>query len=117
MLIFVRLKDHRVLLMIDGPHRNVIKFKPPMCFTCDNVDTMIEKLDLVLTEVEAEEQPEVEAEMDEDERTEVEVTENALQVPMIVQSVIEKISFTNGVHANGIYNVNPALTFECQMQA
>ncbi|KAI3386260.1 hypothetical protein SNEBB_000357 [Seison nebaliae] len=33
--------EHHVLLMIDGPHRNVIKIKPPLPFTEENVEMTI----------------------------------------------------------------------------
>lgn len=32
--------SHRILASIDGPKNNVIVFKPPMCFSKDNVDTL-----------------------------------------------------------------------------
>ncbi|MEQ9425788.1 MAG: aminotransferase class III-fold pyridoxal phosphate-dependent enzyme [Cyclobacteriaceae bacterium] len=42
------LKEDGILLGIDGPGRNVIKFKPPMCFNQSNADELAEKLDLAL---------------------------------------------------------------------
>ena len=50
--VIVRMKSEHVLLSADGPHRNVLKLKPPMCFNADNVDEVISKLDEVLSEVE-----------------------------------------------------------------
>lgn len=44
-----RLKEEKILLSADGPHRNVLKFKPPMCFTAEDADLVVEKLDLILT--------------------------------------------------------------------
>ena len=40
------------MLSTDGPHRNVMKFKPPMCFTKENVNLLCEKLEAVFTEIE-----------------------------------------------------------------
>ena len=41
-----------VFLSTDGPHRNVLKFKPPMCFSKENVDELVEKVEVVLKEIE-----------------------------------------------------------------
>jgi len=49
--VIFRMKQHRILLSADGPHRNVLKLKPPMCFNTDNVDSVFGVLDSVLTEV------------------------------------------------------------------
>lgn len=35
----------------DGPHENVIKFKPPMCFSLENVDALMKMLDAVFAEL------------------------------------------------------------------
>ncbi|XP_008434063.1 ethanolamine-phosphate phospho-lyase isoform X2 [Poecilia reticulata] len=48
----IRLKEQHVLLSADGPHRNVLKFKPPLCFTTEDADLVVEKLDPILTELE-----------------------------------------------------------------
>ncbi|XP_023387769.1 5-phosphohydroxy-L-lysine phospho-lyase [Pteropus vampyrus] len=47
-----RLKDNYVLLSTDGPGRNVLKFKPPMCFSLDNAQQVVGKLDAILTDME-----------------------------------------------------------------
>lgn len=44
-----RLKEEKILLSADGPHRNVLKFKPPMCFTPEDAELVAAKLDLILT--------------------------------------------------------------------
>ena len=44
-----RLKENYILLSTDGPGRNVLKFKPPMCFSLDNVQHVVAKLDAILT--------------------------------------------------------------------
>ncbi|WP_397547298.1 aminotransferase class III-fold pyridoxal phosphate-dependent enzyme [Rhodothermus marinus] len=43
------MKRRRILLSTDGPMNNVIKIKPPMVFTRENADLLVEKLDEVLT--------------------------------------------------------------------
>lgn len=36
------MKEKYILVSTDGPYENVIKCKPPMCFTCKNVDQLVE---------------------------------------------------------------------------
>ncbi|XP_063756628.1 ethanolamine-phosphate phospho-lyase isoform X3 [Eleginops maclovinus] len=48
----IRLKEQYILLSADGPHRNVLKFKPPMCFSTEDADMVVEKIDQILTELE-----------------------------------------------------------------
>lgn len=43
------MKENGILLGIDGPHHNVIKFKPPMCFNKDNADLLVDKLKSALS--------------------------------------------------------------------
>ncbi|XP_072315090.1 ethanolamine-phosphate phospho-lyase isoform X2 [Eucyclogobius newberryi] len=50
--VICRLKEQHILLSADGPHRNVLKFKPPLCFTKEDVDFVVEKIDHILTEIE-----------------------------------------------------------------
>lgn len=45
----IRMKEKRVLLSADGPHRNVLKIKPPMCFTEEDAKFMVDRLDGILT--------------------------------------------------------------------
>lgn len=45
----VRLKENYILLSIDGPGKNILKFKPPMCFNVDNAQHVVAKLDDILT--------------------------------------------------------------------
>lgn len=40
------------MLSTDGPGRNVLKFKPPMCFSLDNAQYLVAKLDAILTDME-----------------------------------------------------------------
>uniref|UniRef100_A0A4W5Q2Z8 Ethanolamine-phosphate phospho-lyase n=1 Tax=Hucho hucho TaxID=62062 RepID=A0A4W5Q2Z8_9TELE len=50
--IIYKLKEQHILLSADGPHRNVLKFKPPMCFSEEDADMVVEKIDLILTDIE-----------------------------------------------------------------
>ncbi|XP_053717160.1 ethanolamine-phosphate phospho-lyase [Synchiropus splendidus] len=50
--VIYRLKMERILLSADGPHRNVLKFKPPMCFSREDADLVVEKIDQILTDLE-----------------------------------------------------------------
>lgn len=43
-----RMKEQFVLCSTDGPHNNVIKVKPPLCFNKSNVDEFISKMDDIL---------------------------------------------------------------------
>lgn len=45
-----RMKQGGVLISTDGPYHNVLKIKPPICFSRDNVDSLIGLLDSVLGE-------------------------------------------------------------------
>jgi 4-aminobutyrate aminotransferase-like enzyme len=45
-----RMRDHGILLSTDGPQHNVIKIKPPLVFTRDDADRVVETLDRVLGE-------------------------------------------------------------------
>uniref|UniRef100_I3MTW4 Ethanolamine-phosphate phospho-lyase n=1 Tax=Ictidomys tridecemlineatus TaxID=43179 RepID=I3MTW4_ICTTR len=47
--VIYKMKEKRVLLSVDGPHRNVLKIKPPMCFTEENAKFMVDQLDGTLT--------------------------------------------------------------------
>lgn len=51
--IITRLKQERILFSADGPNRNVLKFKPPMVLTIDDVDHLLKVLDAVMDEIEA----------------------------------------------------------------
>ncbi|KAM3590349.1 uncharacterized protein V6R79_007934 [Siganus canaliculatus] len=50
--VIYKLKQDHILLSADGPHRNVLKFKPPMCFTTEDADLVVGKIDHILTELE-----------------------------------------------------------------
>ena len=45
-----RMRELGVLMSTDGPQDNVLKIKPPLCFTRENADLLVEYLDRVLYE-------------------------------------------------------------------
>ncbi|CAH1175692.1 unnamed protein product [Phaedon cochleariae] len=45
-----RMREEHILISLDGPHSNIIKMKPPMVFTKENVDEVISTLDRVFKE-------------------------------------------------------------------
>ena len=45
-----RMQDRGILLSTDGPHHNVLKLKPPLCFTRQDADQLLDSLDQVLGE-------------------------------------------------------------------
>ena len=45
-----RMKQEGVLISTDGPNHNVLKIKPPMCFSLDNSRTLVETMGRILTE-------------------------------------------------------------------
>lgn len=45
------MKEEYILVSSDGPDRNVLKLKPPLVFSHDNVDHFVKILDEVLTEI------------------------------------------------------------------
>ncbi|XP_077182819.1 5-phosphohydroxy-L-lysine phospho-lyase isoform X2 [Paroedura picta] len=47
-----RLKEEFIILSTDGPGRNVLKFKPPLCFNKKDAQLVVDKLDKILTELE-----------------------------------------------------------------
>lgn len=46
-----RMRDRGVLLGTDGPHHNVLKIRPPLCFTVADADLLLAALDGALDEV------------------------------------------------------------------
>ncbi|XP_061166058.1 ethanolamine-phosphate phospho-lyase-like [Saccostrea echinata] len=51
-----RMKEEaRILISSDGPHNNVLKTKPPMCFSEENVDLFCSKLSEILTDLQTDE--------------------------------------------------------------
>uniref|UniRef100_A0A2H6NBJ3 Uncharacterized protein n=1 Tax=Micrurus carvalhoi TaxID=3147026 RepID=A0A2H6NBJ3_9SAUR len=50
--IITRLKEEFIMLSTDGPARNVLKFKPPLCFNTKDAELVVDKLDMILRELE-----------------------------------------------------------------
>ena len=48
---FDRAKQEKVLLSVDGPNENVIKFKPPMVFSLEDADHLVNILDRIFGEI------------------------------------------------------------------
>lgn len=44
-----RMKNQGVLTSFDGPYQNVIRIKPPMCFSRKNADFLVDRLDEAMT--------------------------------------------------------------------
>ena len=45
-----RMKTHGILISVDGPQNNVIKIKPPLCFSKENAEDLIRYLRKILGE-------------------------------------------------------------------
>ncbi len=45
-----RMKDHGILMSLDGPDHNVLKIKPPMVFSKDNAINLLDRLKFILKE-------------------------------------------------------------------
>jgi 4-aminobutyrate aminotransferase-like enzyme len=45
-----RMRDCGILLSTDGPFHNVLKIKPPLCFTRGDADRLVETLDRIFAE-------------------------------------------------------------------
>ncbi|XP_030594581.1 5-phosphohydroxy-L-lysine phospho-lyase [Archocentrus centrarchus] len=49
-----RLKEEdRIVVSTDGPWENVLKFKPPMCFSMENAELVVECIDRILSDMKA----------------------------------------------------------------
>jgi len=46
-----QLKDKRILVGTDGPHDNVIKIKPPLCFNKSDADVFLQAIESILAEL------------------------------------------------------------------
>jgi 4-aminobutyrate aminotransferase-like enzyme len=46
-----RMRAHRILLGSEGPKDNILKIRPPLTITRDDVDMILTILDQILTEV------------------------------------------------------------------
>ncbi|XP_072939531.1 alanine--glyoxylate aminotransferase 2-like [Epargyreus clarus] len=52
-----RMREEKILISRDGPDANVLKFKPPMVFTTQDADRVVDTLDRVLAELDANTRP------------------------------------------------------------
>lgn len=50
-----RMKEQKIIVSSEGPDYNILKLKPPMCFSVDNANQFVAKLDDILQEVETNE--------------------------------------------------------------
>lgn len=48
---FRMLLDHKIIVLADGIHGNVIKLKPPMVVTKEDCDGIIQAMDSMLTKL------------------------------------------------------------------
>ncbi|KAL0974005.1 hypothetical protein UPYG_G00214170 [Umbra pygmaea] len=48
-----RLKEEYICVSTDGPWENVVKFKPPMCFSMEDAQLVSDKIDHILTDIES----------------------------------------------------------------
>ena len=46
-----RLRDHRILIGSDGPDNNVLKIRPPLCFSEDDATALLRTLEIILGEI------------------------------------------------------------------
>ena len=46
-----RLRDHRILIGSDGPDNNVLKIRPPLCFSEDDATALLRTLEIILDEI------------------------------------------------------------------
>ncbi|KAM6923677.1 5-phosphohydroxy-L-lysine phospho-lyase [Xenentodon cancila] len=46
-------KDDRICLSTDGPGENVLKFKPPMCFSTEDAELVVQCIDRILSDMKA----------------------------------------------------------------
>lgn len=51
-IVVYKAKENFVIISADGPDSNVLKVKPPMCFTKEDGDLLLSVLDKALSEVE-----------------------------------------------------------------
>lgn len=50
-----RMREKKILISSEGPDNNILKFKPPMVFTLENVNHLVCTMEEVLQEIEMEE--------------------------------------------------------------
>ena len=50
--VITRMKQEFILVSADGPNRNVLKFKPPMVFSMEDADHLVQVLGSIFHEIE-----------------------------------------------------------------
>ena len=50
-LIINKMKEIGILLSTDGPHKNVLKIKPPMVFSIENAQLVIDSLQMLFSKL------------------------------------------------------------------
>lgn len=48
-LVYLRLKEDKICVSTDGPWDSVVKFKPPMCFSKEDAELVVQRIDHILT--------------------------------------------------------------------
>lgn len=51
------MREEKILISRDGPDSNVLKFKPPMVFSTQDADRLVDTLDRVLAELDGNRAP------------------------------------------------------------
>lgn len=51
------MKEEKILISSDGPDSNVLKFKPPMVFSTQDADRLVDTLHRVLSELDGDRMP------------------------------------------------------------
>jgi ethanolamine-phosphate phospho-lyase len=88
-----RLKQQRILFSADGPDRNVLKAKPPMCFSKANVDQLLDAIDAVLFEMES-------GELDTSAENTKKLMYGSANGPKIIPSSEKRTSSSEGMDSN-----------------
>ena len=52
--IFLRMKERKIILGVEGKDKNVIVLSPPLCFTTDNARYIVQHFSEVLANIESE---------------------------------------------------------------
>jgi len=50
--VLVKMKAQKILLAVEGQHGNVVYLMPPLCFTLENAEHLVQTLETVLVEAE-----------------------------------------------------------------
>lgn len=53
----IRMREEKILISRDGPDSNVLKFKPPMVFSTQDADRLVDTLDRMLAELDGQRRP------------------------------------------------------------